>query len=198
MNALQSHATSADDLAAVAALRNLPDPSGGKGFEVSLGEARALGLVGAGSGIDDAVTLNSYYWTSTALQNYPNDVIAVLEHEISEGALGRFGSLGTDGGFWAIMDLFRFTAAGQRDFTGGKDGVATYFSIDGSSVDTGLRYHASINSAGVDDGFDLADWDQVGANANAHDPFGPGGPGAGRSRRFIANRSPNYGCHWLD
>jgi len=33
-SALQSHATSPDDLAAVAALANLPDPSGGNGFEV--------------------------------------------------------------------------------------------------------------------------------------------------------------------
>ena len=36
-----------------------------------------------------------------------------------------------------------------------------------------------MSTSGSFDGFDLADWDQVGADANANDPFGPGGPGAG-------------------
>jgi hypothetical protein len=178
VNALRSHATTLDDLAAVASLSHLSDPSGGVGFEVPIGEARILGLAGAGSGIDDAVVLNNFYWTASALQNSPNDAIAVIEHEISEGALGRIGSLGTDGP-WAPMDLFRFTASGQRDLTGGRDGLATYFSTDGSSVATGLQYHNSISSSGANDGFDLSDWDQVGSDANAHDPFGPGGPGVG-------------------
>ena len=179
VTALHNHATTSDDLAAVAALANLSDPSGGRGFEVPIGEARILGLAGPGSGIDDAVVLNNFYWTAQTLQNSPNDAIAVLEHEISEGAMGRIGSLGTDGGLWAPMDLFRFTAAGQRDLTGGRDGVATYFSPNGSNVATGFQYHNSINSSGVNDGFDLSDWDQVGSDANAHDPFGPGGPGVG-------------------
>ena len=176
--ALTTHATSPDDLAAVAALATLSDPSGGQGFEVPLGEARILGLAGPGSGVDDAVVLNTVYWTAQALQNNPNDAIAVIEHEVSEGAMGRIGSLGLDGP-WAPMDLFRYTAAGQRDFTGGRDGLATYFSPNGDNVATGLRFHNSINSSGQFDGFDLSDWDQVGADANAHDPFGPGGPGAG-------------------
>ena len=77
----------------------------------------------------------------------PGDAIAVIEHEISEGAMGRIGSLGLNGVF-APMDLFRFTAGGQRDFTGGQDGLATYFSPDGNSVATGLRFHNSINSQG--------------------------------------------------
>ena len=44
---------------------------------------------------------------------------------------------------------------------------------------SGLRFHNSVSTSGSFDGFDLADWDQVGADANANDPFGPGGPGAG-------------------
>ncbi len=178
VTALRNHATTSDDLAAVASLANLSDPSHGAEVMVPIGEAKILGLAGAGSSIDDAVVLNSYYWTAQALQKSPNDAVAVLEHEISEGAMGRIGSLGFDGP-WAPMDLFRFTASSQRDFTGGQDGVATYFSPDGTNVATGLQNHNSINSSGTDDGFDLSDWDQVGSDANAHDPFGPGGPGAG-------------------
>jgi hypothetical protein len=59
--------------------------------------------------------------------------------------MGRIGSLGLNGVF-APMDLFRFTAAGQRDFTGGQDGLATFFSTDGTNVATGLQFHNSINS----------------------------------------------------
>lgn len=173
VSALQSHATSADDLAAVNALTHLADPSGGHAFVIPLGEANILGLYPQYAGNYDSVTLNSLYYTSTALQNDPNDVIAVLEHEISEGGMGRIG------GLWGPMDLFRFTASGARDFTGGRDGQPTYFSPDGTNVDATLQYHNPINAAGHDDGEDWADWDQVGADARAHDPFGPGGPGAG-------------------
>jgi hypothetical protein len=172
VNALQSHATSADDLAAVAALNSLSDPSHGAGFSVPIGEARALGLAGAGSSTDDTIILNTVYWTPTALQNSQTDATAVVEHELTEGIMGRIG------GLWAPMDLFRFTAAGLRDFTGGSDGLNTYFSTDGSNVYTGLQYHAPTAS-GSPDGFDWADWDQVGDDANARDPFGPGGPGVG-------------------
>jgi hypothetical protein len=179
VNALKQHATTAPAIAAAASLSNLPDPSHGAGFEVSIGEARILGLAGPGSGTDDTIILNSVYWTASALQNNPGDAEAVIEHEITEGIMGRIGSLGVASSQWAPMDLFRFTASGQRDFTGGRDGQATYFSVDGSSVDTGLRFHNSVNGSGQFDGFDLADWDQAGADANAHDPFGPGGPGAG-------------------
>jgi hypothetical protein len=127
VNALSSHATSADQLAAVAALEKLPDPTGGAGVELALGEARILGLAGPPSSgsIDDSVVLNSYYWTPSALQNDPNDAINVILHEVSEGGMGRIGSLGVAGYYWEPMDFFRFTASGQRDFTGGQDGLPT-------------------------------------------------------------------------
>jgi hypothetical protein len=180
--ALASHATSAAQKAAVASLQQLADPSHGAGFLIPVGEARILGLAGgptAGS-VDDSVVLNTYYWSSTALQNNPTDAEGVLEHEITEGGMGRIGSLGIAAtGWWAPMDLFRFTASGQRDFTGGRDGQATYFSVDGTSVNTGLQYHSAVSTSGQFDGQDFADWDQVGQDSNAHDPFGPGGPGAG-------------------
>src|SRR5262249_54289909 len=71
------------------------------------------------------------------------------------------------------------TATGQLDDTGGQGGKLTYFSPGGQYINTGLQFHNPINSSGQDDGFVWADWDQVGHDANAHDPFGPGGPGAG-------------------
>ena len=180
INALEAHAATATEEAAVAALANLPDPSHGSGFEISIGEARILGLAGPGSSTDDTVILNSVYWTASALQNHPGDAEAVIEHELTEGIFGRIGSLGiADPPYWSPMDLFRFTASGQRDFTGGQDGKLTYFSVNGSNVYTGLQYHNPVNGSGQFDGFDFADWDQVGADANAHDPFGPGGPGVG-------------------
>src|ERR1051325_8202929 len=182
VNALASHATSAAQRAAVASLQQLPDPSHGAVWIVPVCEARIRGLAGGptGGAVDDTVILNTLYWNSTALQNNPTDAEGVLEHEITEGGMGRIGSLGIAAtGWWAPMDLFRFTASGQRDFTGGRDGQATYFSVNGSSVNTGLQYHSSVNTAGQFDGADFADWDQVGQDFNAHDPFGPGGPGAG-------------------
>ena len=121
VNALAAHAQTPTALAAASALQSLSDPSHGAGFEISIGEARILGLAGPGSGTDDTVILNTDYWTASALQIDPGDVEAVIEHELSKGIMGRIGSLGVaDAPFWAPMDLFRFTASGQRDFTGGR------------------------------------------------------------------------------
>jgi hypothetical protein len=179
--ALQSHATSTDDYAAVASLQSLSDPSNGAGFVIPTAEARVLGLTGSSSSTDDSISLNSYYWTAQALQTSATDAEAVIEHELSEGVFGRISGLGKTnlGTNWGPMDLFRFTAQGQRDFTGGQDGQLTHFSTNGSSVDTGLQYHNAINSSGSWDGFDLGDWDGVGNDSRDTDPFGPGGPGVG-------------------
>jgi rRNA processing protein Krr1/Pno1 len=181
VSALTSHATSSADLAVVTSLQNLADPSSGAGFTIPTVEALILGLTNSNIAPDDSITLNTDFWTSSALQTSATDAQAVLEHEISEGVFGRVGGLGKTnfGSKWAPLDLFRFTASGQRDFTGGQDSQPTYFSIDGSSVATGLQYHSAISSSGTWDFFDLADWDQVGSDSNAQDPFGPGGPGVG-------------------
>src|SRR5262249_14635598 len=84
----------------------------------------------------------------------------------------------------------RYTAAGQLDDTGGLDGLPTYFSPNGQNINTGLQYHNPINALGQNDGFDWADWDAVGQNANAHDPFGPGGPGVGDPGTLSATDLP--------
>jgi hypothetical protein len=166
-----AHATSADDAAAVAALPTV-DPTGGLGVSLPSGYARMMGM-NVGNDVD-AIVLNS-----DLIFNFANgDATGVLEHELTEGAMGRVSSLGfrtfTDGThFWNPMDFFRFTAGGAHDFTGGKDGVKTFFGFDSSHVFTNLQYHNSINAQGQYDGFDLADWDHT-----VGDAFGPGGPGS--------------------
>jgi hypothetical protein len=97
--------------------------------------------------------------------------------------MGRIGGLGVTGS-WGPMDLFRYTASGQHDFTGGQDGQLTYFSVTGRHIFTGWQYHNSVNSFGRYDHSDLGDWNAVGLNAGAHDPFGPGGPGSGDSGKL--------------
>ena len=164
-DALASHTTTADDRAAVASLPSV-DPTGGAGFSVPVGMARILGLAGAGSGIDDYITLNQNLpWT------YGADAVGALEHEISEGVMGRVGGLGVQNSSWGPMDLFRYAAPGQHDYSGGQDGAPSFFSVDGTTLLT--QFHNSLNTSGVFDGQDFADW-----NSTQGDAFGPGGPGS--------------------
>ena len=166
VGALAAHATTADDFAAVAGLPST-DPSHGVGFWIPGAEARVLGLATEGQPVDDSIVLNG------ALSfNFGTDVVGILEHEITEGVFGRVSSLGLAHTGWEPMDLFRFDAAGQRDFTGGADGVASFFGVDAAHVST-LQFHNSVNAAGQLDGYDLADWDHT-----VGDAFGPGGAGS--------------------
>ncbi len=164
--ALRAHATTAADMLSV---NGLPatDPSNGVGFDIPTTEARILGLAPQTNSIDDTVTLNS-----TAGFTFGQDAIGVIEHELTEGVFGRTSSLGFAETMWNPLDLFRFTASGQRDYTGGSDGVTTFFGLDSTHV-SNLAYHNSINAQGKNDGQDLGDWDSTFGDA-----FGPGGPGA--------------------
>jgi len=163
--ALASHATTADDFAAVASLPS-DDPSNGAGFAVSDGLAQILGLGLAEGGIDDTIILNSKLpWT------YGADAVGVIEHEMTEGLMGRIGGLGlTNGGNWGPLDLFRYSSPGVRDYSGGADGRPAYFSVDGTTLLT--QFHNAI-SLGRFDGQDFGDW-----NGTRDDAFGPGGPGS--------------------
>ena len=165
--ALRAHATTTNDFLAVNGLPQ-SDPSGGAGFGVALGQAVVLGLRPQTNADNLTVTLNSdLAWT------FGQDAAGAIEHEITEGAFGRVASLGLQGdSHWAPLDLFRFTASGQRDYSGGSDGLATYFGLDGNHVGA-TAFHNSISPSGVDDGYDLGDW-----NATIGDAFGPGGPAA--------------------
>ena len=166
VSALKAHATTSNDFAAVAAMPTV-DPSNGLGFNLTAPEARVLGLAQQTFSIDDAVVLNS----NTGF-NFGQDAVGALEHEITEGVFGRVSTLGRGGEAWAPMDLFRFTAQGVHDYTGGADGKAVFFGIDASKV-TELQFHNSLNSAGASDGYDLADWDHT-----VGDAFGPNGVGS--------------------
>jgi hypothetical protein len=117
--ALQSHATTADDIAAV---NSLPasDPSNGTGYLIGGGMARLLGLPGAGTSSSPDVQLvlgNGFTWNFDpnnrgAANGY--DAIGAIEHEITEGGFGRVGGLGYQNHTWAPMDLFRYSSPGQR------------------------------------------------------------------------------------
>ncbi|MFC3067977.1 NF038122 family metalloprotease [Phenylobacterium soli] len=172
--ALRTHAASSDDALAVNGLPSV-DPSGGAGFAIPVTQARILGLAAQANSDDVDVTLNSNLTWS-----FGQDAIGAIEHEITEGGFGRVASLGLQGSHWQALDLFRFTAAGVRDYTGGSDGQATYFGIDASHVFTALPYHSAFAS-GTDDGADLGDWEHKflnGATPVRGDAFGSGGPNA--------------------
>ncbi len=166
VGALTAHATTPDDAAAVAALPTF-DPTAGVGFELTVGQAQALGLGGpTGHANDDSITLNSNDpWT------FGQDAVGALEHELTEGVFGRIQSLGVVQTEFTILDLFRFSRTGQHDYTGGRDGVETVFGLSPGLL-SGFVFHNSINAAGTSDNFDLSDWDNTFADA-----FGFGGGG---------------------
>jgi hypothetical protein len=101
------------------------DPSGGGTWYVPTSYARMLGLSSTTPAADTTVTLNTYYsW------DFTQDVVNGLEHELSEGELGRIGDLGGTGGLtvgesgggpytgagtpWSTMDLFSYSAEHSR------------------------------------------------------------------------------------
>jgi hypothetical protein len=166
VSALNAHATTADDRLAVAGLP-AQDPSNGAGFEITSGEAQALGIFSESGQNDVTVTINSQQpWT------VGSDLIGAIEHELTEGGFGRVQSLGLDrGGQFAPLDLFRFNGFGQHDFTGGGDNRLAFFGVDGAHL-SDLIFHNAVGPNGVNDGFDLGDWDFT-----FEDAFGPGGGG---------------------
>ena len=164
--ALTAHATTADDRLATASFP-ATDPTNGAGFTIPIGYARMLGLSSDTSHVfDDSVVLNANVaWT------FGQDAVATIEHEITEGGMGRIASLARDSSGFGPLDLFRFTATGQHDYTGGADGVETYFGVDGTHV-TSLNFHNAISASGANDGDDLGDWEDTFVDA-----FGPSFPG---------------------
>ncbi len=161
--ALTKHATTTDDFAAVSSLPSI-DPTKGAGLAVSSGLAQILGLAPASDDIDDRVTLNSNLpWS------FGTDAVGVIEHELTEGLMGRIGGLGLTGaGNWGPLDLFRYSSPGVRSYSGGADGQPAYFSVDGAALL--VKYHNAFKT-GRFDGQDFGDWDDVKGDA-----FGSGGP----------------------
>jgi Ca2+-binding RTX toxin-like protein len=164
--AMTAHATTADDHLAVAGLPAM-DPSNGAGFQITNGEAQALGILPPSNLTDVTVMINSQQpWT------FGSDLVGAVEHELTEGGFGRIQSLGLEpGGQFSPFDLFRFNTAGAHDYTGGSDNLLSLFGVDGAHLSDQILHNA-ISAAGVNDGQDLGDWDFT-----FEDAFGGGGGG---------------------
>ena len=116
-----------------------------------------LGLSSGTPSTDDTVTLNSFYnWSFT------QDIVNGIEHELSEGGMGRVGGLGDQNGVWSTMDLFRFSAVGIHDYTDGRDGKTTYFSTNGVTLSStaGLSFNNEYSGGTKVNSGDTADWSQ--------------------------------------
>ena len=168
-SALAAHATSAYAASAVAALPATdPNPAGGADWSLPASYAQMLGLTASSPSPEDFITLNLSYYPTIG-----QDVVGILEHELTEGAMGRIGGLG-DNGLWSTMDLFRFNAAGKPDYTDGRDGQTTYFSYDGGKTLSSLSFNNEFSGRFQVNGGDTADFNQL-------DVFGTGSPGLGMS-----------------
>ena len=167
--ALAEHASSVFAADAVVALPNVdPNPAGGNDWALPEAYARMLGLSTSTPTFDDTVTINTFY-------NWSNgqDVTNAVEHEISEGGMGRVGGLGDQNGVWSTMDLFRFNASGQPDYTDGRDNVTTYFSYTAgvpTSLFSGLSFNNQYSGNSHVNTGDTADFAQ-------QDVFGTGSTG---------------------
>jgi hypothetical protein len=141
------------------------DPTGGHTWYLPAAYARMLGLSSLAPSTDDSVTLNSSYGWS-----FGQDVTSTLEHEISEGIMGRVGGLGDQNGVWSTMDLFRYSSTGVRDFTDGRDGSTTNFSVNGNVLSS-LSFNNEFMSNGKEgnsgDTADFAQSDVYGTNQPA-------------------------------
>jgi hypothetical protein len=143
-----------------------PNPAGGNDWALPEAYARMLGLSSSTPSTDDTVTLNT---ADTGLDDFGQDVINGVIHELSEGAMGRVGGLGDQNGVWSTMDLFRYTAAGVPDYTDGRDGLTTYFSSTGGSETSAagggkgapvLSFNNEYSGSSKVNGGDTADWVQ--------------------------------------
>jgi hypothetical protein len=151
--AFENTAVSPDDRTAYATLpANDPTTGSGDDFFVTTGQARVLGLSTFKPKFDDTVTLGSNFsWSFD-----PNDrdvageydAIGALEHEMSEGGMGRIGSLGREiaTAEWTPDDLFSYASTGVRQLAPG----AHYFSLDGTHL---LEEYNNPQNGG-----DASDW----------------------------------------
>ena len=134
-SALSSHATTADDRTAVATLTST-NPFGSSQFYVPTALQKALGLDAAtATSTDGYVGLNSSLnWSPSAngqVSVGQYDPVACLEHEISE-VMGRVAFLSDTPRIATPLDLFRYSAPGQRDLAAGSGS----FSVDGKTMET--------------------------------------------------------------
>ncbi|MGN6750650.1 MAG: NF038122 family metalloprotease, partial [Xanthobacteraceae bacterium] len=150
-----------------AAAATLPATSPVSGqWWVSTAEAEALGITSASNNPDGYVgfssTANIFAYNDTnGVPSNQYDFMAVVAHEISE-VMGRQMFDGTkafgSGASYDPLDLFHYSAAGVRDFTG----YTGYASADGGKT--------SLDAFNTVHGGDLADWASSAGN-DAFDAF---------------------------
>ena len=87
----------------------------------------------------------------------------MLEHEITE-VMGRVSKLNDQPNQYSPIDLFRYSAPGDRDLTTGGAGSTAYFSIDNGNTNLGTWN----NNPGSGD---LADWYPSGPGQYGDDAF---------------------------
>jgi hypothetical protein len=144
--ALVKNANAIGDTAAAA---SLPATSPVNGiYYLTTAGAQALGLTSS-SGVNGYIGLSSSYsWCFNDANGVPAgqfDFFGTVAHEITE-VMGRLMFDGS-GGDYSPLDLFHYSAAGVRDFSGS---TAGYFSADGGTTNLG---NFNTNSGG-----DYGDW----------------------------------------
>src|SRR5690242_12035820 len=152
-SALQTDAKSANDSTAVGTLPG-SNPTGSGTFWVTTAESKALGLQANGTSVDGYVGFNSTsnifdYDNSNGVTAGQYDFFGVVAHEISE-VMGRELMVGENFSLttaYSPLDLFHYSAAGVRDFSGTQAG---YFSFDGGTTNL-----ANFNT---NTGGDFGDW----------------------------------------
>ncbi len=133
---------------------------------MSQAEAQALGLTSAVStsyvGFSSDPNIFSYTpnVTPASDQYY---FIGVVEHEISED-MGRVSLLNYQPYDYSLIDLFRYSSPGVRDFTTGGAGSTAYFSINDGTTNLGTWNNQTSNG-------DLADWYPEGPAPGGNDSF---------------------------
>ena len=144
----------ADAIGDTAAAANIPTTSPVSGnWWLSTAEAQALGLSNVGGNPDGYVGFSSSvsfsYNDSNGVPLGQYDFFGVVAHEISE-VMGRQMMDGENfqgGTSYEPLDLFHYSAAGVRDFSGT---TAGYFSPDGGTTNLG---NFNTNPSG-----DFGDW----------------------------------------
>jgi Bacterial Ig domain len=152
--ALVKNANAIGDTAAAASLPATSPVNGT--YYLTTAEMQALGLTSS-SGVNGYIGLSSSYsWCFNDANGVPAgqfDFFGTVAHEITE-VMGRLMFAGS-GGEYSPLDLFHYSAAGVRDFSGS---TAGYFSADGGTTNLG---NFNTNSGG-----DYGDWaGSVGNNA---------------------------------
>ena len=156
-------AKTADDSSAANSLPSA-SPLSGATYWVPRAEAKALGLLGASSNTDGFVGFSSAsnlfdYDRSNGITAGQYDFFGVVAHELTEVMGRQLMTSATFGGHansLEPMDLFHYSAAGVRSFTGTQAG---YFSPDGGST--------NLDNFNTNSGGDFGDW----ASSAGNDAF---------------------------